>query len=70
MSKLITADCDWIQGYLRYGHWELTLEDDEYEKFKSLSEKEQIEWIEDAGNLEVDSYEINDCANATNIQVI
>ena len=33
MSKLITANCDGIVGYTRFGYWELNLTDAEYEDY-------------------------------------
>lgn len=69
MSKLITADCDWIIGHTRFGHWELNLTDAEYEKFKNLSEDKQIQYIKDEGYLTVDDYEIDEHGEPTNIQI-
>ena len=37
----ICGDLDYVYGYLRYGHLELELNDEDFEKFKSLSLKEQ-----------------------------
>lgn len=36
----IFGDLDYVYGYLRYGHLELELDDEDFEKFKSLSLKE------------------------------
>lgn len=69
MSKLVTADCDWIIGHTRFGHWELNLTDAEYEKFKNLSENEQIKYIKSEGDLIVDDYEIDEYEEPTNIQI-
>ena len=49
----IIADVDYVAGHIRYGHWELKLSDKEYNKYKNLSEKDKISWIED-GNFIVD----------------
>lgn len=70
MSKyIVTADADWIQGHLRYGHWEMELTGAEYEEFKSLSEDEQIEYLRDVGSLIVDDYEIDDYGVPSNLEV-
>lgn len=69
MSKLVIANCDYICGHLRFGHYELNLTDEEYEEFKSLSEEEQSDWIESEGLLEVDDYEIEFRDKPTNIKV-
>jgi len=55
----IIADVDYVDGHLRYGHWELELTDEEYNKYKNLSEKDKIFWIEE-GNFIVDDYRIYD----------
>lgn len=69
MSKFVTADCEYICGHLRYGHWELDLTDAEYEEFKNLSEDEQADWISDCGHLIVDDYRVDDSAEPSNIKV-
>lgn len=43
----IFGDLDYVQGYLRIGHLEMELNDKDFEKFKSLSLKEQKEWLRD-----------------------
>ena len=43
----IFGDLDYVQGYLRIGHLEMELNDKDFEKFKSLSLKEQKEWLWD-----------------------
>lgn len=70
MSKyIVTADCDWILGHLRYGHWEMELTGAEYGEFKSLSKDEQIEYLKDNGSIIVDDYEIDDYEEPTNLIV-
>ena len=63
----IYGDLDYVQGYLRTGHLEMELNDKDFEKFKSLSLKEQKEWLEDEGCLEIDSYRIEDRGSITKI---
>lgn len=69
MSKFITADCNYICGHLRYGHWELNLTDEQFKEFESLSGEEQEQWIKDEGNLIVDDYEIDDHDEPSNINI-
>lgn len=59
MAKKIICNCEYVQGFLRNGHIELILNDEEYKEFKSLSLEEQFEWIRD-GNLIIDSYRVED----------
>lgn len=57
--KKIILNCDYVQGYLRYGHFELELDNEDFKKFQSLSKEEQLDWIKD-GNLIIDSYSVDD----------
>lgn len=61
----ICGDLDY--GYLRYGHLELELNDEDFEKFKSLSLKEQKEWLWNEGSVKVDDYRVEDCGSITEI---
>ncbi len=63
----ICGDLDYVYGYLRYGHLELELDDKDFEKFKSLSLKEQKEWLREEGTIEVDDYRVEDCGSITEI---
>tara|TARA_R110000868_G_C10401615_1_gene721396 strand:+ start:202 stop:414 length:213 start_codon:yes stop_codon:yes gene_type:complete len=56
----ITAAYDYVQGHLRYGHIEMELSGEKLEEFKSLSDEEQANWLEDAGEFVLDDYEIDD----------
>lgn len=60
MSKIITLNCAYVQGFLRGGHLELELSEEDYNEFKSLPKKEQIDWITDCGELIIDSYRVED----------
>lgn len=64
---IICGDLDYVQGHLRYGHLEMELNDEDFEKFKSLSLKEQKEYLNDNGNLIVDDYEVDDWGSITEI---
>lgn len=57
MKKIlkIEADLDYIQGYLRYGHLELEVDETEW---NALSEEEKIDYINDCGTVVVDHYSI------------
>lgn len=63
----IYGDLDYVQGYLRMGHLEMELNDEDFEKFKSLSLKEQKEWLRDEGSVEVDDFSVDDIGSITEI---
>lgn len=69
MSRRITLNCDYVQGYLRDGYYNLELSEEDYEKFKSLSKEEQIDWIKDCGDFIVTSYRVEDCKAENNFEV-
>lgn len=64
----IIADVDYVTGHLRDGHWELELNNEEYNKYKNLSEKDKISWIEEDGNFIVDDYRIYDIGTIIEIR--
>ena len=68
--KKIVLNCDYVQGYLRYGHFELELDDKDYKEFKALSKEEQLEQIESDGNLIIDSYRVDDYETEKDFKVI
>lgn len=63
----IFGDLDYVQGYLRMGHLEMELNDEDFEKFKSMPEEEQKAYLNDNGNLIVDSYEVDDWGDIIDI---
>ena len=63
----IFGDLDYVQGYLRMCHLEMELNDKDFEKFKSLSLKEQKEWLRDEGSVEVDDFSVDDIGSITEI---
>ena len=63
----IYGDLDYVQGYLRMGHLEMELNDEDFEKFKSLSLKEQKEWLWDERHVEVDDFSVDDIGSITEI---
>lgn len=63
----IIADVDYVTGHLRSGHWELELNDEDYNKYKNLSEEDKISWIED-GDFIIDDYRIYDIGTITEIR--
>ena len=63
----IYGDLEYVQGYLRMGHLEMELNDEDFEKFKSLSLKEQEERLWDEGSVEVDDFRVEDCGSITEI---
>lgn len=63
----IFGDLDYVQGYLRMGHLEMELNDEDFEKFKSLSLKEQKEQLWDEGDVKVDDFRVEYCGSITEI---
>ena len=63
----IIADVDYVTGHLRSGHYELNLNEEEYDEYKNLSEEDKISWIED-GDFIVDDYRIYDIGTITEIR--
>ena len=63
----IYGDLDYVQGYLRMGHLEMELNDKDFEKFKSLSLKEQKEWLRDEGRVNVDDFSVDNIGSITEI---
>lgn len=63
----IVADTEYVCGHLRYGHYELNLNEEEYNEYKNLSEEDKISWIEDR-NFIVDDCEIDDIGSITEIR--
>jgi len=63
----IFGDLDYVQGYLRMGHLEMELNDEDFEKFKSLSLKEQKEWLWDEEDVKVDDFRVEYCGSITEI---
>ena len=68
--KKIVLNCDYVQGYLRYGHFELELNDKDYKEFKALSKEEQLEQIKSDGDLIIDSYRVDDYETEKDFKVI
>ena len=69
MNKII-AEIYYINGHLRYGHYELNLTNEELEEFKNSSKEEQQHWIKDEGDLIIDDYYLNDIGEITKITKI
>ena len=63
----IIADVDYVIGHLRYGHYELKLNDEDYKEYKNLSEEDKISWIED-GDFIIDDYRIDDIGTIMEIR--
>lgn len=56
----VTGYVDYVSGFLRTGHFELDLTEEQLKEFKQLSEEEQKEYLRDNGDLIVDDYSIAD----------
>lgn len=66
--KTVILDCG-LGGYLRYGHYEIELDDEQWEKFNSLTKKEQFEYIQSNGHLYVDGYTVEEEFPVENFEV-
>ena len=65
----ITAKIEYISlGKVR-GHFEAYLNDCDLEHFKTLSKEDQIEYLEEEGELIIDDYSVNDRGELYNIEV-
>ena len=67
-KNLVTANLEYVAGYLTYGHFEAELSDEELEEFKKMSEEDQREYIYDNGHIIVDDYDVNDYGEMTDIE--
>lgn len=59
MNFKVSQDCNYVNGYLRYGHFEGIVEAENEEELKKII-KESPENIKDYMSFELDDYEIND----------
>lgn len=59
MKFKIIQNCDYVQGYLRYGHLEGEIEVESKEELERMI-KEKPEVVQDYMELIIDSYEISD----------
>ena len=66
---LVTAQVDYVQGYLRDGHWELFLEGKDLEEFKNSTKEEQKSWLLNNGSFVLDDYEVNDYGDLQKIEI-
>lgn len=53
----LRANCDLV-GYLRYGHYELELSDEEFVEFNILDEEEKKLRMREDGTFILDSYRV------------
>lgn len=59
MTKMlkITQNLDYVQGYLKYGHKELEIEQEKWDK---MTQEERREYFNDCASVIVDDYIIED----------
>jgi hypothetical protein len=62
--------CDYVQGHLRYGHFEATIPEEDIAKFKEMSDDEKKEYVREAGELIIDDYEIDDYECSEPVKII
>ena len=66
---IIFGEVNYVCGYLRSGHYELNLSEEQLKEFSDLTENEQKGWIIDRGEFVVDDIEIEDVGCITNIEI-
>lgn len=68
MNKLY-GEIAFVEGYLKAGYYYLELTDSELEEFKELTEEEQIKFIEDNGDIEIEDFEIEALGEVVDIEI-
>ena len=61
----VTAELDYVQGHLRYGHIELEVEK---ETWDSMTEDEQKEYLKFNGEIVIDDYSLEDRGDIVSIE--
>ena len=70
MKYHVHADCDWVVGVLRRGHFEGELTEEQYQEYLALeSDEERSEFIWDVCGLVLDDWDVDDSDDPTNIQI-
>ena len=60
----IIGELDYVQGHLRYGHLELKIDKEVWDR---MPEEEQKEYLLECGKLKIDDYSVNDRGDITEI---
>jgi hypothetical protein len=67
MTKvLVSVDCDYVQGYLRHGHFELVLDK---ETMKTMTKEEIVELVNEDGRFVLDDYSNEDIGRGDDYEV-
>jgi hypothetical protein len=67
--KTVYADLEYLMGHLRYGHFELQMDEEEYKEYETYTDEEKEEYIFENGDLIIDDYEVDDYGHISNIRV-
>jgi hypothetical protein len=67
--KKVLADIDYLMGYLRYGHYELTLNNEQFKEFENYTDSEKKAYIRDNGELVLDDYSVEDIGGIVSINI-
>lgn len=67
--KTVHARVEYLMGHLRYGHFELQMDEEEYKEYKSYTDEEKEEYIMENGDLVIDDYEVDDYGPISDIRV-
>lgn len=65
----VSANYDYLQGHLRHGSVSMELPVEKIDEFLVLDEKEQKEWLADAGELSVDDVSVEDTGDLGNLTI-
>lgn len=65
----VTGYVDYVSGFLRTGHFELDLNEEELKEFKQLNEEEQKEYLRYNGDFIVDSYRVEDIGDIYTLNI-
>lgn len=67
--KTVYANLEYLMGHLRYGHFELQMDEEEYKEYEKYTDEEKEEYIFENGDLIIDDYEVDDYGPISNIRV-
>lgn len=67
--KTVYAEVEYLMGHLRYGHFELQMDEEEYKEYESFTDEDKKGYIMENGDLIIDDYEVDDYGPISNIKV-
>lgn len=67
--KIVTAEVDYVQGYLRSGYYSLHLNEEQWKEFEALDREERLQYIRECGEIEVSDFRIEDIGDISSYEV-